>query len=333
MRAGSGLIRGALAPRAVLPILVGFLVLGLSGCTLVKISLVPEQEPLKERVIQGQGPDKVALLHLQGVLLEDRLQKGLLSFSGREGVLSRLAEELAQAAGDERVKAVLVMINSPGGSVTASDLVFHQLDTHRSRTGQKVVACLMGVAASGGYYSALAADRIVALPTSTTGSIGAVALRLDISGLMRKYGLEAEAVRSGPYKDMWSLFRPSTQEERAIIQSLIDDFFGRFKSLVRERRPGMDGEALARATDGRIFTAAQALELGLVDELAYPDQAFERAKELAGLKEARLVLYHRPGAYRPNLYAAAEAPSGSGPFLSSLAPGPHFMYLWLPGLE
>jgi protease-4 len=319
--------------RVGLWLLTGLLVLGLSSCTLVKINLAPEQEPLKERVIQGQGPDKVALLHLSGILLEDRLRRGLLPWSGREGVLSRLAEELAKAAADEEVKAVLVMINSPGGSVAASDLVFHQLETHRQKTGQKVVACLMGVAASGGYYSALAADRITALPTSTTGSIGAVALRLDISGLMEKYGLEAEAVRSGPHKDMWSLFRPSTGEERAIMQSLIDEFSGRFKSLVKERRPGMDKGSLEKAFDGRIFTAGQALELGLIDELAYPDQAFERAKELAGLKEARLVLYHRPGAYRPNFYAASKAWPGAGPALTGLTRGPHFMYLWQPGLN
>ena len=116
--------------------------------------------------------------------------------------------------------------------------------------------------------------------------------------------------------------------------SCIDDFFQRFKDLVRTRRPEMSPEQLSQATTGRVFSAGQALELGLIDGLAYPEEAFEAAKELASLREARLVLYHRPKAHRPNISATGAAdPGPARAGLLDLAAGPHFMYIWLPGIQ
>jgi len=321
-------------PTVTILLLMG-LVLTAAGCTFLEVNLGPRQAPLEETVVQGQGQAKVVLITISGVLCEERLRTGLLPWSPSESLLGRLTEELDRAAKDDQVKALLVKIDSPGGSVSTSDLVFHQLDRHRRQTGHKIVACLMGIAASGGYYAALAADRIVALPTSATGSVGVISLKFNLAGLMGRLGVEAETVTSGQFKDMWSIFRPASEEERRIIKSLIDDYFPRFKKTVQDRRPAMTARQLEKAATGRLLSAAQALDLGLIDGLAYPDQAFDQVLEMAGLEEARLVLYHRPKAHRPNIYAQTgqASPSLAGADLLNLSTGPHFMYIWLPGLR
>jgi protease-4 len=243
-----------------------------------------------------------------------------------------MAEELDRARGDPQVKALLIKINSPGGSAAVADMIYHQIWRYRQETGVKIVANLMEVGASGGYYIALTADYITALPTTLTGSIGVVSLRLDLSRLMDKVGVEAEAVTSGRLKDMWSPFRPSTDEERRIMQSIIDEGFQQFRSLLIERRPDMTPDQIERAATARIFSASQALELGLIDAIAYPDEAFEAAMKAAGLEKARLVAYHRPQSYRANIYSPAVRPAVSLSTALSLASAPRLMYLWLPGL-
>ena len=312
-------------------VLFCLLVPPLPACTLVQVNLGPSREPLEESVVMGRGSAKVVLLEVSGVLLEDDPGQGVTPWSGRPGLLDRLAEELSLAEKDEAVKALLVKIDSPGGTVSASDMIYHQLVAHRDKTGHKIVVCLMGLAASGGYYAALAGDRILALPTATTGSIGVISLKLNLAGLMERYGIQAETVKSGPHKDMWSLFRPAGEDEQKLMQSLVDDFFGRFKSLVREKRTGMSEEQLETAFDGRIMSADRALELGLIDGLAYPEEAYAAAKELAGVEEAKLVAYHRPGARRSNIYAGAQAARTEPSGLPIPSPGPRLMYLWLPG--
>lgn len=275
------------------------------------------------------------MIDISGVMFESGHRHMAPPWSARGNMPARLTEELDRARKDPQVKALLVKINSPGGPVSTADIIYHQIKRYRKETGVKTVAVLMGVAASGGYYAALAADKIVALPTTITGSIGVISLRLNLAGLMDRYGVKAEAVKSAPLKDMWSPFRPASPQERRIMQGMIDEFFARFKSLVKENRPGMSPAQLKRATNAQVFTASQALELGLIDGLAYPDEAFETAFKLAGLEEARLVAYHRPGAYRANVYAQGR-PSWAGPDMAELlglAGAPQFMYLWLPGLR
>jgi len=306
-----------------------------SGCTLVQINLGPKMAPLEEQTIAGSGQAKILAVTVSGLLLEDSLHRGPWPWPAGENQLARLAEELDQARRDPHIKGLLVKINSPGGSVAAADLLYHQIREFRRQTGLKVVAALMGVAASGGYYAALAADRIVALPTTVTGSIGVISLKLNLAGLMDRYGLKTETVKSAPLKDMWSPFRPAGEEERRIMQDLIDELFERFKTTVRENRPGMDTEQLQQATRAQVMTAGQALRLGLIDQIGYPEDAFEMVKKMAGVEEARLIVYRRPGAYRANIYAeTADHPAGFGaPDLPALAGPPRLMYLWLPGLN
>ena len=304
-----------------------------AACALVNVDLGPSTDPFEERTVAGEGPDKVLLINIAGVIMEGQSRPLSLSpWAGGENMVSRVTEELEKAEKDDRVKALIIKINSPGGSVAGSDLIRHQIERFAEKKKVKVVAQFTSVAASGGYYVATAADRILALPSTTTGSIGVIAVKLDLSGLMGRYGVQAEVVKSAPLKDMWSPFKPAGPEERRAMQTMIDEMFAQFLALVRKGRPNMTDEQLKLASTGEIFPASKAMALGLIDRVGYPEDAFEEAKKLAGLKQARLVVYHRPGAHRPNVYAQApQIDSGLETFdLLSLSAAPQLMYLWLP---
>lgn len=306
------------------------LLLLLAGCSVVSIDLTPRVRPLQETTLEGKGRDKVLLLDLAGVLAEEPL----FTFEGRPQVplLARVREELEKAEADERVRAVVLRINSPGGTVTASDILYHEISRFKARRKVPVIASILDVGASGGYYVALAADRIVAHPTTVTGSIGVLMLTVNSAGLLEKIGVSASYIKSGQYKDMGNPFRGLTAEERALFQELIDRLYGRFVELVaRERR--LDEARVRAFADGRVYTAQEALSLGLVDRLGYLEDAIALAKESAGLTEARVVAYHRPRHYRATIYSSAEPPppsAGVGDLARVVLSGPRFLYLWWP---
>ncbi len=303
--------------RRVLAVLLLLLV---AGCVTVKVDLFEEPKPLKEKVISGAGRDKVLLLDISGLIVETR-QRSLLGL-GVVTTPGRVKEELDKAAKDKRVKALVLKINSPGGTVSASDIIHHELLAFKKETGMPVVACLMGVATSGGYYLAQVGDTIVAHPSGITGSIGVLAMKLNIKGLMDKVGVEGEMVKSGHWKDFWSPFRAATPEEKQMMQEVIDSYYRGFVEVVAQGRK-MNTQEVRRVADGRIFTAIQAKDLGLVDSLGYLDDAIKIAQKQAGLEEARVVRYHRPGSFRPNIYS--QIPD------FSWAVSPQFLYIWWPG--
>jgi protease IV len=316
--------RGALALLLVL----------LTGCSVVSIDLTPPVRPLKESTLEGAGADKVLLIDLAGVLAEEPLIT--LEAKPQVPLLARVREELEKGAEDDRVKALILRINSPGGTVTASDILYHEVTRFKAKRKIPVVASILDVGASGGYYVALAADRIVAHPTTVTGSIGVLMLTVNSSGLLEKIGVSASYVTSGPRKDMGSPFRALTPEERAIFQDVIDKLYGRFVGLVaRERR--IDEARVRQFADGRIYTADQALELGLVDRIGYLEDAIAMARETAGLREAQVVTYHRPRTYRATIYSGGDPLTPAAPGMAGLAglarlvtSGPRFLYLWSP---
>ena len=236
------------------------------------------------------------------------------------------------------MKAVLLEINSPGGSITASDVLYHEIMDFKERTGAKVVAAMMDVAASGGYYIALPADRIVAHPTTITGSVGVILMQPKVAGLMDKLGLSVEVNKSGSEKDIGSPFRPSTAEEQKIMQGLTDDLGGRFLKLVARHRQ-IGPEDLAKVAKARIYLAPEALQLKLIDAVGYLKDALSDAKALAGLpKDAKVVVYRRTKYANDNVYNTSLTTStGAVPplvemnlpeILPPLTPG--FYYLWLP---
>ncbi len=301
------------------------------GC--ITINIPPPPGPLEEVQLSGAGDGKVLLIDLSGIISSQETD----GFISKPSMIATLKEELTRAAKDEKIKALVIRINSPGGTVTASDILYHELRTFKNTKNIPVVASIMDVGASGGYYIASAADSILAHPSSVTGSIGVIMLTVNARGLLEKVGVEATAVTSGPRKDMGSPFRPMTQEERAIFQSVIDSFYHRFLQVVQEGRPGLPAEQIKKLADGRIYSGEQAKEAGLVDNIGYLEEAIEMAKKKANITEARVVTYRRPGDYRNNIYSRLFG-SGAGlagianlDLLSLVRGGtPQFMYLWMP---
>jgi protease-4 len=310
------------------------MLLALSGCSLITLDLQPRIRPLEEETVEGKGTSKILLLDLSGVLSEDVTSFSIGAPPPRVPLLARVREELQKAEADERVRALIVRINSPGGTITASDVLYHQLVAFKTRKKVPVIAAIMDVGASGGYYAALAADTIVVNPTTITGSIGVVMVTVNAQGLLEKIGVAPLAIKSGPMKDAGSPFRSLTEPERAVFQGIIDDMYGRFVSLIVQSRK-LPEDRVRAAADGRVYTADQALRLGLVDRIGYLEDVVSLAKEQAGLNEARVIMYHRPKEYRANIYSATPAASTAESTLAQFAAalgggGPRFLYLWWP---
>ncbi len=318
-------------------LLLGFLLLTATGC--MTSSLFPRTSPLEEVVLSGEGRDKILLVEVSGVLTSAKPSGVFDRLFDRLSLPARFKEELAKAEDDEAVKAIVLRINTPGGTVTASDIVYHEIQELKETREIPVIASIMDLGTSGGYYVAMAADQVVAHPSSVTGSLGVIMLTLNASGLLEKIGVRANAVTSGPHKDMGSPFRTMTERDRAIFQSVIDNFYDRFLRVIEQGRPNLKPETIRQLADGRIYSAVQAQDLGLVDMIGYVDDAIGLAKEKAGIGDAQVVMYRRAGGYHPNIYA--QGPGGLAPTdwgvpklapVSSLLAGgtPAFMYLWLP---
>jgi protease-4 len=308
--------------------------LALSGCSLLTVDFQPKIRPLEEETVEGKGNDKILMLDLSGVLTEELPSFSLTTPPPRVSLLARVREELAKAEKDEHVRALIVRINSPGGTITASDVLYHEILTFKQRKKVPVIAAIMDVGASGGYYAALAADTIVVNPTTITGSIGVVMVTINAQGLMEKIGVAPLAIKSGPMKDAGSPFRSLTGPELAVFQGIIDDMYGRFVGLIVQSRRLPEDRVRALA-DGRVYTADQALKLGLVDRIAYLEDVVTMAREAAKVDQAKVVMYHRPKEYRANIYSTAFAPTTAESTLAQFAAalgaaGPRFLYLWWP---
>lgn len=317
------------------------LVLASTGCGPqgVKITPVPVDRTLKERVlVRGEGfsPPKIALIDVEGVMIN--AETGGLLEEG-ENPVSLLLEKLHKAEADDRVKAVLLRVNSPGGSVTASDLMYQEIQGLKARTGKPIVAVFMDVAASGAYYMACACDKIIAHRTSVTGSIGVVMQMFTVYGTMEKIGMTADAIKSGPKKDAGSPFRSMEPSERELFQNMVNEFYEQFLRVVAKGRPNLEPERIRELADGRVFTAEQALEAGLVDCIGTLRDGLAICAERAAVEGPQVVVYHRPLAWKPNIYAQSPYPGAQRDQRLVLAlpswmtsPAPRFMYLWAPGL-
>jgi protease IV len=308
-----------------------------AGCVGLKVSLETESKaPLKEYTLQGSGAGKILLLPIRGFISQES-RKGLLH--ERAGLVQEVAAQLKKAAEDPEIKGLLLEINSPGGTITASDILYHEIQAFKEKTGIKIVSLFMDLAASGAYYLALPSDRIMAHPTTLTGSIGVIFLNPKVAGTMDKLGLAVEVSKSGLEKDMGSPFRASTPEEKAIFQSLTDKLGRRFLSLVARHR-NMSPNDLKEVASARIYLADEAAALKLVDRVGYLDDALTEAKTLAGLSaDARVVVYRRTHYPNDTPYnvpgsrlTTAGLPGldlGLPEILPELHPG--FYYLWMPG--
>ncbi len=301
----------------------------LAGC--IQVNLGPP--PLHAVRVQSSGrwfeTNRIALIDIDGFI-----GAGAPPWSIMAGTtVADVKERLDRAAADHAVRAVVLRINSPGGEVSASDAIYDEIRRFRRNTDKPVVAACVDVAASGGYYVALASDRIVGAPTSVTGSIGVIMNLVNVEGLFGKIGLRPETIKSGPMKDIGAPTRAMTEEERRLLQELNRALFERFLAVVRERRPGMSPQDVAAVSDGRVVGAQRAFELGLLDRIGYLHDAIAEARDLAGIPAADVILYQRVPAYNSNIYALAQRPGGvleEGLALLTRQQRPGFLYLWDP---
>jgi protease IV len=311
--------------KSFISVIMVFLFLMPGGCTFLKVNIVEEAQPLTEKVVSGEGRDKVLLLDISGIIMSGDGEP-ILGGPKKPGLIARVREALDRARRDTHVKAVVLRINSPGGGVTASDTLYHELRTFKQETGVKLVAHIMDVGASGAYYAALAADAITAQPTSVTGSIGVIMYRVDVTGLMQKVGVQTVEITSGEKKGIGSPFRKLSDDERKIFQEFIDSLYGRFTRLIAEERK-LTPDAVRKMADGRIFTSVEAKTGGLIDGIGYLEDAIELAKKQANLSQAKVVTYFRPGEYKANIYSLNLINLELGDVAD---PGATFLYLWWP---
>ncbi|HSI33287.1 MAG: signal peptide peptidase SppA [Phycisphaerae bacterium] len=300
------------------------------------ITPVQNTSQLDEQTVslgKGWGAGKIAIIEVEGMLMNMRTG-GLLQ--PQENGVSRFTQAMEAAARDPGVKAVVLRVNSPGGTVTASDIMYETVQRFKKETGKPVVASLQDVAASGAYYVACGADRVIAHPTSIVGSIGVIFNTFTIEGTLAKIGAKSEVVKSGPLKDMGSPFRELDPESRKVMQGMVDEYYKRFVGVVTTHRK-LNGEGTLKiATDGRVFSGDRAAELGLVDRTGLLDDAIAEAKSLGKVPNAKVIMYRRPFGYTGSIYAQDTTPQPRANVLELSIPGLRdqipagFYYLWMP---
>jgi protease-4 len=314
-------------------IVLGFVLLT-AGCT-VRLDFLGEDRMKEVVLLKSPAKEKVLVVDVEG-MIGSLGQEGIFN---REGdVLSRVYARLQRAPEDSSVRGVILRLDTPGGDATSSDILYREVLKFKERTGLPVVALMMGVAASGGYYVASACDAIVAHPSTITGSIGVISLFPDMEGLLSKVGVKVQVIKSGDLKDAGSPFRNLSEKEQRLFQEIIDELYERFLGVIHEKRKDdLSLDEIRNLADGRVYTAGQALELKLIDEVGYFDNALARVLALAKIPAARVVAYTYYPKRQTNLYAAQLAnPSpfeqkGLTDMLPSLRSG--FYYLWLPQMK
>lgn len=303
----------------------------------VKLPTSSDPGPMSATVVQpahaANPSPRIAVIDVDGLILNQNLE-GMLG-SG-ENPVAAFREKLAAASQDQAVVAVVLRIHSPGGSVTACDIMADELDRFRSATRKPVVACLMDVATAGSYYLALGADRIVAHPTTLTGGVGVIFNHFNLQDAMAQLNVLTAPVKAGSNIDMGSVTQPLDSKTRELLQEMADGFRKRFADRVVQRRPALTSEDQKAYADGRVVAASKALSLHLVDRLGYIHDAIQEAQQLASIPDAEVVLYHRPNAPARSLYAIAPTPPHLSEAIPFSYPGldrgklPSFLYLWQP---
>ncbi len=294
------------------------------------------KEQIEEVVlVKSRVKEKILLLDISG-MIGASLKPGVFD---REGdMMSQVYLRLKKASDDPMVRGVILRLDTPGGEVTASDIIYHEILNFKKRTGMPVLALMMGLTASGGYYIASACDRLIAHPSTLTGSIGVISLFPNLEGLFEKVGIQVQVIKSGELKDSGSAFREMTDREREVFQEIVREYHQNFQDIVyANRKDVLSIEDLEEIADGRILTASQALKAKLIDEIGYFDRALETILDLAGVPEANVIAYTYYPQKKTNIYATGLNDGirlESLPFrevAQSLKSG--FYYLWHPQLH
>ena len=270
-------------------IIISVSVLALIAAIIVPITLVPR--PIVS---------KIAVIPLSGTIT---IENSSL-FPGSAITPELVRDYLAKAEQDKSVKAIVFRIESPGGEIAPCQEILWEIE--RVGETKTIVVSMGGTAASGGYYISTKADKIVALPTTMTGSIGVISQIMNIEGLLEKLGIEIETFKGGQYKDMYRGFREMTREEEEIMQGMIDEYYELFIEVVAEGR-GLNKEEVRNLATGQIYSGTEAKELGLIDELGDLDTAINLTAEIAGIEDPIVEYYRKPGLTLRSLLGFVDA--------------------------
>ncbi len=268
-----------------------------TGCGTPSFLVTPvsSSNKLEEEEVQpgkGWAPGKIAIIPIEG-MLANVTSGGFLQPT--DNPVSKFVQEMEEAEKDETVKAVVLRVNSPGGTVTSSDTMYTVLKRFKEKTHKPVVASTQEVAASGAYYISCGADKIVAAPTSVVGSVGVMFETMQFTGTMEKLGITAAAIKSGSLKDMGSPFRAMKEDERVVMKEMVEEYFHRFVYIVADHRPvtekpvddlgSYEKDGYAGVYSGRVFSGERAVQLGLADQVGQLTDALDLARKLAGARQ------------------------------------------------
>jgi protease IV len=282
-----------------------------------------------EELSYGSGDVKAVRISLDGVILRGVSGGGL--FGEGTDPVEEVLRQIRAARNDRNVRAILFEVNSPGGAVTPSDEIYRALREFRaSRSDRRIVVHVRDLCASGGYYVAVAADRIVSEPTAIVGSIGVIMEALNWHAMADKIGIGATTIKSGENKDLMNPFRPVNPENVKILQAMVDDAYRRFSAIVADGRK-MSPEQLAPLADGRIFSAPAALEAGLIDELGGWEEATRALATLCETDAVRLVRYTDGRTFFEKMFSVRTPEHPLARWTDALPSAhPRMMYIWRP---
>ena len=292
---------------------------------------------MQEHLIDGEpeAEKKIVIIPIKGLIME--------SMGAGPGTVSQVASMLKAIKKDENVVGVLLEIDTPGGGVTASDRIYHDLVKFKEETKLPMESVFLDVAASGGYYVAMASDKITAHPTTITGSIGVISKFYNFTDVMEKVGVSVNVVKSlnsegkVSFKDIGSPYRPMRPEERKLLQGLVTEMWERFTEVVVEGRKGkLEAPQIRKLADGRVFTGAQALELKLIDAIGYKEDVYASIREASKHPNAKIVTYKKePGLKELLGFSLAQGLEplsvGSATAKKILGDYSGFCYVWTAG--
>ncbi|MCP5502984.1 MAG: signal peptide peptidase SppA [Leptospiraceae bacterium] len=305
------------------------------------ISLFPDGggigTELKEHTLSGSGKDKILVLSIDGEISGEE-SSGFFGIR-TESMVSMIKNSLLKALKDEDIKGIILKIDSPGGTVTASDILYREILEFKKKKKIPVIALYMGLAASGGYYVSMASDKIIAHPTTVTGSIGVIMTSFNYKQGLDKIGFVDDSITSGPNKSIGSGSHVRTEEQQMILQSIIDDLYSKFFAVVKKGRPSLSEDQLRPLCDGRVYTAEQAKNVGLIDEIGYFEDSINTLKNQDNFNptdkgsEPRIIVYSPAKNDLKNIYQVQSRAEKSEVLetlqtFSILQKGPRFLYLW-----
>ncbi|MBM7605623.1 protease-4 [Metabacillus crassostreae] len=281
---------GIAAGLFVISIIISSSMLFLKQSNMFSEAFAATNNDFAEEVIEeGTSTSKILVLNVNGVIQDTG--EDVASFFSTAGYQHQTFLDMVEAAGkDKNVKGVIVRVNSPGGGVVESAEIHKKLTELKEKSKKPVYISMGTTAASGGYYIATAADKIYAAPDTLTGSLGVIMQSVNYGELAEKYGVKFETIKSGPYKDIFSPTRDMTEEERDILQTMVDNAYKGFVNVITEGRP-LTEEEVRKVADGRIYDGRQAKENNLIDELGYLDDTILAMKKDLKIEDAQVIEY------------------------------------------